>query len=269
MRALGLIRRSEETRAKLAAERPYVPLHGTVLSSAIQPVAWLRNQLGKPSCVGQAIAGRRDSLVEGNVWMSAVDLWTDARRRDGTLLDWTAGTYAESAFESLIHRGTSRYKPGEDARPTEQDTQIDDLAGELEAADARLPESWEHHQVTGSVASQVVDALDRGLVVVFGDGLRAPFFDIGVDEVATSKHFGGDSSGHEQGVVGYHAGRALFIGQGSWGTSFAGITLPDDVTDNEIRAKFPCAKGRFLPGCFWLEPEVLEQCWSVDVLRVA
>jgi len=235
----------------------------------LQPVAWLRDQLGKPSCVGQAVMGRRDALVGSPPWGSAVDLWTDARRRHGALSDPASGTYTEAAFDSLIHRGTSRYKDGEDARPVEQDTQLDDLSGELEAGDTKIPESWEHYQIkVGFVAANSIDALKRNLLVVFGTGVRDPFFSLGADEVVTTKHLGGGANGHEQGIVGYHAPRGLFIGQGSWGIGFAGITLPSDIDDEEIAALFPCAQGRFLPGCFWLEAEVLEQAWDVDVLRV-
>jgi hypothetical protein len=268
-RLTGLLKRPEETRARFAAERPFVPTAGIVLTTVLQPVAWIRDQLGKPSCVGQAVMGRRDALVGGPPWGSAVDLWTDARRRDGTLAHADYGTWAESAFESLIRRGTSRYKDGEDSRPIAEDTRIDDLSGELEAADTKIPETWEHHQIVGAVAPQATDALDRDLLVVFGTGCRDPFFSLGRDEVVTTKHLGGNSNGHEQGIVGFHLGRGLYIGQGSWGEGFAGITLPsDDIDSEDLVTLFPCAQGRFLPGCFWMEPEVLEAAWDIDVLRV-
>lgn len=211
---------------------------------------------------------RRDALVSGPPWGSAVDAWTDARRRDGTLARADYGTYAESVFESLIHRGTSQYIEGEDARPTTEDTRDDDLSGELQAADKRIPETWEHKQIVGTRTPQVIDALGRDRVNVFGTGCRDPFFSLGRDEVVTTKHLGGDQNGHEQGIVGYVASRGLLIGQGSWSESFAGITLPDEISDEEIALLFPCAIGRFLQGCFWMEPDVLEASWDVDVLQV-
>jgi hypothetical protein len=269
MQSLGLIRRPDEVRARFAEERPYVSeADRSGFSTVLQPVAWIRNQLNKPSCCGQAVIGRRDSLVGGPPWGSAVDAWTDARRRDGTLAHADYGTYAESVFDSLIERGTSRYKEGEDDRSILLDMQQDDLDGELEAGDTRIPESWEHHQISSSITMSTIDALARGLVDVFGTGCKPPFFNLGAEQVATTKHLGGNVDGHEQGIVGYYAPRGLFIAQNSWGEGFGGLTLPDDISDEEIARLFPCARGRFLPGCYWLDPAVLEAAWDNDVLRV-
>jgi hypothetical protein len=268
MRPTGLLRRPDHVRARLAVEWPYTPEFIAPPETIVQPVAWIRDQGAKPSCAGQAPIARRDALVSGPPWGSAVDAWTDARRRDGTLARADYGTWAESVFEGLIKRGTSTYHDGEDARPTSEDVRIDELEGELEAADKRIPETWEHRQIVGTRVPQVLDALARERIVVFGTGVRGPFFGLRRDEVATTNYLGGNQNGHEQGVVGYVASRGLFIGQGSWGTSFAGITLPDEFSDEEIARLFPCAYGRFLPGCFWFEPEVLVQAWDVDVLQV-
>lgn len=112
------------------------------------------------------------------------------------------------------------------------------------------------------------DALERQLLTVCSTSCKAPFFELGLDEVVTTRHLGGNSDGHEQRVVMFHAGRGLYLVQGSWGEGFAGATLPNDIDSDEIRAKLPCAQGRVLPGCFWVEPDVLEQAWDVDVLRV-
>lgn len=268
MHSLGLIRRPEFVRDRLASAAPYEPETKGAAKTILQPVIRIRNQRRKPSCVGHAIHGRRDSLVGGPPFGSAVDLWTDARRRDGNLGRADEGTYSHSAYESLVQRGTSSEIEGEDSRPVEEDTRIDTLTGELEAADHRIPETWEYKQISGSICPQVIDALERGLLVVFGAGVRGIFQTLARDEVVTTEHLGGNEYGHEQGIFGYVASRGLFLSQGSWGENFAGITLPDDIPIEEIENLFPCAYSRFLPGCFWLEPEVIEQAWDVDVLRV-
>lgn len=283
VRATGLERFPTADRAELCAARPYHVSSGE-RRDVLQPIWTIHDQGGLGSCVGHALAAGIESL-DPALWraiamvhtlrtltlstrsplVSAVQIWTDARRRQGDLARPDRGTWFETAVESVIRRGWSRYVPREDETPLIDLAQIPDLRSEMEAADHQVDSRAEHHAIEGDRLGGVIDALDRGLVVGMGGGRKDPFFYLGKDEIATTYHVGGDRNGHEERIVGYFATPNLLLVQGSWGTGAFGCTIPNDVTisDGSI-----LRRGTFIPGCYLMHPECLEDMWAIDCVKI-
>ena len=269
-RTTGLRKRSEETRHRFAAERSY---GGTLmpLATCLQPVAFVHDQKLKSSCVGQAWTGRIESLT-GRGRASAVELWTDARRRQGDLLNADTGTDSHQAIESLILRGLSASAPGEDDRSPAEDRELAALAQELAADDTRIPAATEHRVIPNNRVAAVVDALLRGKAVCTGGGVLAAYSYLQPNQVADETQLGGDE-GHEQGVAGYidahddrfpAAWRHCFVWANSWG-DWSGIVLPCDVTRTDGTV---ARAGTLLEGCALVKASVIDQQWDVDTLVV-
>ena len=268
MRPTGLKRRHPDVALRYAVTRRYSEILRPP-STVFQSVLWIRDQGRRPSCVGQSFASAVEAFQGYRV--SAVDLWTDARRRDGTLAHPDEGTTSESAIESLIHRGISPYVSGEDERPIVLDTELCALGQELAADDARLSPQAEHHVLTSP--EQAVDALLRNLGVCHGGPVNDLYQGLQRDEVVRPKHLTGNA-GHERRLFGYIASYDLFLEANSWGP-WAGITL---LAGFEVPQAFqyaglvvpagPLERAIVLPGACWLSPEGLMASWAVDSIAV-
>lgn len=273
-RTTGLRKRPTDARRRLCAERPY---HSSLLSlcTVFQPIFWIHDQASKGSCVGQAYTAGIEPHVQRQ--LSAVGLWTDARRRQGDLRDADTGTYSEMAIESLIRRGVHPYVEAEDERPTREDTQIADLEDELAADPNRIPASFEHRTLSeGQRTASVCDALQRGYVVANGDGVKDPYFNIGLDQVADSNYLNEPNrNGHEQRVSAFiHPDdtrfpsnhRNCFVYQNSWGRAWGGFRVPCDITCTDGSV---ILGGTILHGCALVRASVLEHAWDCDTLQVS
>ncbi len=275
-RFTGLQKRPAEVRRRLCADRPYHSAASLLpLGTVFQPVFCIHDQMKKPSCVGQAYAAGIEPHLQRR--LSAVGLWTDARRRQGDLANATIGSYSQVAIESLIRRGVHPYVEGEDERPTEQDTQIADLEDELAADSCRLSASFEHRSLSeGTRTRSACDALQRGYAVAVGDGVRAPYCDMGLDQVADADHLNDpDHNGHEQRVFAFihpddtrfpATHRNCFAYQNSWGRDWGGFRVPCDITCTDgtlVQA------GSIMYGCALVPASVLERAWDCDALQVS
>lgn len=252
-RPTGLLPRRPETRRLYAAERAYGDTPQN-LATVVQRVSGIRDQRAKPSCVGQALAACVDALDPRahGVRCSAVDLWVDARRRQGDLEGVHDGTRAEYAIESLIHRGWSPRADGEDTRPEADDARLTSLSAELSAYDHRLTGA-RHYAITGNRVAQTIAALRAGLGVVVGTGTRPSYGSPPRDVVLGLEYLGGDDDGHEQRIVGWSENRRAFVAQNSWGAGWGGCVV-DGVT---------------YPGCALVSPEVIGAAWDVDAIEVS
>lgn len=265
----GLRQRSEETRRRFAAERRYA---GTAeLQTVLQPLFRAHNQASKPSCVGQAWTARIEPHV-GKA-LSAVDLWTDARRREGDLDNPEVGTSSEYAIESLIKRGASPYVQGEDDRPVSEDIRIPSLAQELQADAQRISVDAVHRTIVGERTPQLVDALSRNMAVCFGTGVRDPYFSVGKEAVVSVECLGSNDNGHEQGIVGFVGPndarwpaevRGCFIVVNSW-RNWGGLHLPCSVV---MTTGQTLSAGTFLTQCVFVRPEAINVAWDADALEI-
>jgi hypothetical protein len=222
--ATGRLPHSPNQLAALREKHAYRGL-AAVVETVTQPVARLRNQRSTPSCVGQACAGAIHALTGFDG--SAINLWTDARRRQGDLDRADYGTTAEAAIESLIQRGLDPYEDGEESRPDEDYTQQPDLMDELEADDNRISPVAERFIVTGTTARQrlaIVDALKAGRAVLWATGVEDPFFGVAFDTILDSSYIGADYNGHEMRIAAYDATSDLFLVQNSWGEGWCGCS---------------------------------------------
>ena len=270
-RLTGLRRRSEETQHRFAAERAY---HYELAApeTVIQSVLRVHDQASKPSCVGQAVSSCEESIV--GRWASAVDLWTDAKRRQGSAGNPLDGTDSEHAIESLRMRGCSPYVTGEDTRSTDEDVQLAELGQELAADDARQDPTAEHKTLTSNRTGQAVDALMRGLGVVHGGAVNDAYQALRRDEVIEPADVMG-SDGHERRIFGYVKERGLFLELNSWGATWSGVTLlkgfivPAPFTFGTIVVPAgPLTNALVLSGCAWLSPEALALSWDADAIRI-
>ena len=257
IRPTGLAPRRPEERERLAAEQSFGADFGDApLETVIQQVAFVRNQLNKPSCVGQAFAAGVDAKLQeagmGPPWCSAVDLWRDARRRQGNLERIEFGTRAEYVIESLMKRGWSPYTVGEDTRPDDVEDEKPSLRSEM-FAHAKRQVGVVHYDIPRNRRSSIVAALRNGYVVGIGVGCKAPFFHPTAtrDRILGGDFVGGDSYLHEMRVVGFVADMDAFLVQNSWGEAWAGAEL-----------------DRPYHGCCFLSTEVVEEAWDVDALEV-
>jgi hypothetical protein len=181
-----------------------------------------------------------------------VDLWTDARRRQGALEDAGSGTRLEYVIESLIERGWSKERPWENEQSVSKDAAMPPLFAELDAFDKRQ-KNLRHHSIAGSDRTrQVVEALARGHGVVFGTGVKNPYFYPRRNTVLGPEALGGDENGHAQRIRGYSTRRSAFVVQNSWGSYFGGVEWED---------------GRDLDGCVFVSPQVIEEAWDIEVFE--
>lgn len=256
MMSTGLLPRSDVERERLV-DRAFALGAPVQLDTIIQPIAWIRDQLEKPSCVGQTFAAGIDAMLvrdgkRGPPWCSAVDLWRDARRRQGRLEQVLEGTRAEYAIASLLRRGWSPYRQGEDARSVDADNDRPSLDEELFADDRRMPQVDHYDIGPGSDrVERVVAALQRGYVVGLGIGVRMRFMSPPRDTVLEPDYFDERSNGHEMRVVGYVADMDAFMLQNSWGEAWGGFEL-----DRQYR------------GCCLVSLDVVHQAWDIDALEV-
>lgn len=248
----GLLPRREETREMMAANHQLEIGEDVKDETIIQPIAWIRNQLIKPSCVGQTFAGGVDTKIEpGKPWCSAVDLWRDARRRQDNLEGVLDGTRAEYVIASLIERGWSPYKDGEDARDIdEDDNETGSLADEMFAHDKRQT-NVVNYDISRDRKKQTIIALNRGYVVGGGWGLADDFGRAKFNEILQANRMNTNRSGHEMRIVGYVAELRAFLIQNSWG-NWAGCEV------NGVR----------YPGCCLISEEALEAAWDIDAVEI-
>lgn len=251
--ATGRQPHSPQQLANLRQKHTYVGIAATA-ETIVQPIARIRNQRSTPSCVGQACAGAIHSLTGFDG--SAINLWTDARRRQGDLDATGEGTTAEAAIESLIQRGLDPYEDGEESRSAADYSQMPDLADELEADDNRISPVAERFIVTGTVARQrlaIVDALKAGRAVLWATGVKDPFFAIPFDFSANSNYIGADYNGHEMRIVGYDSISDEFLIQNSWDIDWGGCEF----------------QGKTYAGCFRCRAvDAIECAWDVMVLEL-
>ena len=252
-RPTGLLPRRPETRRLYAAERSYGDTPANT-ATVVQRIACIRDQRAKPSCVGQALAACVDALDQRaySVRCSAVDLWVDARRRQGDIEGVHDGTRAEYAIESLIHRGWSPRADGEDTRPEADDARLTSLSAELSAYDHRITGA-RHYAITGARVAQTIAALRAGLGVVVGTGTRPAYGAPPRDIVLGLDYLGGDDDGHEQRIAGWVESRRAFLIQNSWGASWGGCVVD----------------GVAYPGCALVSPAVIGSAWDVDAIEVS
>jgi hypothetical protein len=251
--ATGRLPHSPNQLAALREKHAYRGL-AAVVETVVQPVARIRNQRSTPSCVGQACAGAIHALTGFDG--SGINLWTDARRRQGDLDRSDYGTTAEAAIESLIRRGLDPYESGEESRSADEYTRQPDLMDEMEADDNRISPVAERFIVTGTVARQrlaIVDALKAGRAVLWATGVKDPFFGVAFDAVMDASYIGADYNGHEMRIVGYDATSDLFLVQNSWGISWGGCML----------------QGEMLEGCCLVRAVAAIECaWDTLVLEL-
>lgn len=254
-RATGYQRSRELTRDWWNESRRYGGV-ARKLETVIQPIVSIRDQKSRPSCAGQAFAAIVDAANVGTDQppASAIDLWVDARRRQGDLLDPSQGVASEFAIASLFYRGWSPAVPGEDDRDAKLDVEAPDLLAELTAYDHRQVGAVHFTIPRGNRKAAIVDALHKGYGVMVGGGCEAPFFNPPAREVLGTAYFGGGAKdGHAMRIAGYDAGRDAFLDQNSWGEGWSEAELSD---------------GRIIPGCCLLSPAVLEAVWDVEVIAI-
>jgi hypothetical protein len=273
-RATGLRRRSPERHKELLAERPYL---ATLLPlvTVFQPVLCIHDQAQKGSCVGQALTAGAEARLKRR--FSAVDLWTDARRRQGDLADADTGTDSEHAIESMIRRGLSPYVQGEDERPRSEDIRIAALDQELAADEKRIPVANEHRTIGDGheCLQSISDALQRSYDVVNGDGVRDPYFSLSLDDIADDSCLNNPyENGHEQRIVAIIAPndtafpakqRGCVLYQNSWGEGWGGYTLPCTVTCTDGTV---LERGTVLRGCILVKGTCVAKAWDRDALEL-
>lgn len=246
----GLLPRREETREMMASEQLFKA--EAARETVVQEIAWIRDQLRKPSCVGQAFAAGVDVRIKVSPWCSAVDVWRDARRRQGSLESVMDGTRAEYAIASLINRGFSPYKKDEDARDVSKDDDSKGtLADEMFAHDKRQI-GVVNYDISVSRIASIIAALKLDYVVGIGVGVRDPFYRPPYNKVLGPEYLGGNSSGHEMRIFGYVAERKAFVLQNSWGIGWGGVVV----------------EGIGRAGCCLVSEEVIEEAWDIDALEI-
>lgn len=263
MFSTGLAPDREDTRKRQSEEIPYEPLmSGPQPESLTQTLAFVRNQGGRGSCVGQALCACIDAdLLDQDPlsrsfrqFPSAVSLWRYARFLQGNLENVMVGTRAEYAFETLEVRGWDGMREGEDFNLSDDNlSRKDNIEDELFAYDNRL-RPGKHQRIINYApmrASAVVSALHEGKRVVFGAGVSSSYMTAKKGHVAESSELGLNGDGHMQRVFGYikEGDSTLFMVQNSWGEGWAGITV----------------NGRNFPGCVLARQECIEQAWDIHV----
>lgn len=212
----------------------------------------LHNQEIFGSCMAQAPTAYIEDQVRYAV--SGVKPWRDARKLQGDEFDIDQGTTPSMLFQALRECGWSPWHPGEDSDKTEafrEGNPADDVWGDATRQDgSKLTIA----QIVGTVDQRyeaVMAALLDGWGVIFTSGLRDPFFSLGVGELATTRHIGGDVNGHAQRFLGAKGGMPYV--QNSWGAAWGGMVLPD---------------GLVLNGCYQVERAVLAVLWDLIAFKV-
>jgi hypothetical protein len=271
-RFTGLMRRTEERAARLAATRPYhATLAGSALATTIQPIFALHDQKRKGTCTAQAETSGIEPIVK--IRLSSLGPWTDARWREGTLLDTGAGTLSDTVIDSVILRGVEPYVEGEDERPIFEDARIPGLQQNLQADLRRIALNAVHRNISTNVIAQISVSIWRGYATTSGGGLKAPYFSLGQNEVITTDHVGGEEDGHCRRLFGYIAPddtrfpalwRGCPLEQNSW-PNWGGIELPCDVTLTDGTV---LPRGYVLRQCAVIRPEAVLAAWEWDALEV-
>jgi hypothetical protein len=234
---------------------------GAVVYPIQQPIARIIDQGSLGACVGCAMCACSEAVLGVPPYRSWVRLWTDARRRHGSIQGDDEGTWFAYAIQSAMRRGFDVEEPGEWDNPVER-TEPDDLDSELAAYDTRQQET-EHWRVPDGDLDAIDDALSRGLGVGIGTGVRNPYFSFFSsarspslsDVVLGTDALGGSSNGHEQRIVSVQRvnGIRRYCIQNSWGLN-GGCHLPN---------------GTFRLGCCWVTEDVVKSAWDCDVIRIS
>jgi hypothetical protein len=261
-RFTGLRRATEEQRSavRLYQGAPMAAYRAAASLPIQLPIERIIDQGSLPACVGAAMCACAESVLGDDPRRSWVRIWTDARRRDGSLADAEQGTYFSSAIESVMRRGLDPEEPGEADSRTEQ-TQPDDLDSEMAAFDERQTDA-EHWRIPDGDLDAVIDALGAGMGVGIGAGVRDGWFNFfgsprkasDPDVVLTSAALGGNSSGHEQRIVDVRVenARRLWTIQNSWGLN-GGCHRPDDS---------------FQLGCALVDDSAIRAAWDLDAIKI-
>ena len=263
--AMGRLPNNEKLRAAWNEVRKFALAPGARDDSTIiQPVGYLMDQKQLPSCVGKSWQGRLNGLL--GIDISAVNLWIESRSYDGSLLDSSAGTYAESAIQILLENGwTARVNAYEDSLDPSDPTltELPSLAELMSGDDNRMASAIDHQTITGSdddIHFSILQALrekdSKGQFVngiSFGTGVFAKFFNPPADTVLDERYLSpyGDQGGHEQGLVGWSKERQAYLIQGSW-------DIWTHCYINDV----------IYPGCCLVSRAVVEHAWAVDKMRV-
>jgi len=268
----GLKRRLEETVKRFEIDRPYSSSNLLPVKTVFQTVMFLHDQKQNPSCEGHSHAS---GIEQKTGWkVSGVDLWIDARRRQGDLGNAAIGTESAYVIESVIRRGVSPQVAGEDDRPSSENVRMPSLAQELAADANRVSIDAVHRQISSNRVACAFDALQRCFSVTFGTGVRDGYGTIGVNEIVGIDNLSADApDGHSQRLVGGIAPdderfpaewRGCFILASSW-AGHGGILMPcsvPQINGQMIRA------GEFLPQRILIRPEVIETAWELDALEI-
>lgn len=247
----GLQRRPDGVRDHLLASSRYVGVStdGAASLRILQRVLRIHDQGNKPSCVGQSHAAGVEAILGTPV--SSVDLWTDARRRQGSLVNPLVGTRSEFAILSLMQRGISPYITGEDERPVDEDIRLAGLDAELAAYDRRQLNAI-HYCIPPGDLDSLASALERGMVVTLESGCKQAYFSAPFDTVLGLEYRSGDTDGHSERIYGRIPERKAWAVQGSWGDGFGGWR-DGDVTHH---------------GCVLVSDEVIEAAWNLDAIEI-
>jgi hypothetical protein len=252
MPVTGLLPRRPETREMLASEHLFAAAE-VRRETIIQPIAWIRDQRAKPSCVGHAFAAGVDAHLGTPPWCSAVDLWEDARRRQGNVEGVLSGTRAEYVIASLMKRGWSPYHEGEDSRPVGEDAdgRGSSLCDELYAHDTRQL-GVVHYDISRDRTGSVIEALKAGYAVGGGWGLADKFFTARGRDILDPSYLNTHSNGHEMRIFAYFEPLRAFGLQNSWSHRQSAFTVG----------------GVTYEGCVLITEESLEVAWDIDALEI-
>ena len=245
-----------------------VGVHVASDTDFVQPIRWIREQPKFPCCVGETCAAIIDAPLPGPPWASGVSIWREARRRQGLIEVIEIGTRLEYAFDGLVERGWDPYREGEEVDDEEAGRGAppagDDLTDEMAAYDNRLAKDVKRYRILGfgsGVLDAVDEALRRGWGIGIGTGLLPPFFAHArtpeqPEQVIGTDYMGGNKDNHAQRVAGrgtYNNGRRKYLVQNSHGIRYGGCHAPD---------------GTWLPGCAWVDEDVIVGAHDVHVLEV-
>lgn len=223
----------------------------TLTGPNLGPVSrWRRRQYSYPACGGNAGSALWEVIHPEDGRISAIDLWRGARRRLGLSLDdLSQGTTYGAILQELELRGADDWHEGEDRSALEGGKGSapagDNLRDELRAYDRR--ERLDRHRC--STLREVEDAVATGAGVGISTGLRDPFFELRVGDIATERHIGGDANGHAMRVVGFVTvgGQRLAVLDNWWGDSWGGCSV----------------EGLSLPGHCLVTAQALLGAWDI------
>lgn len=250
--ATGLQRRPDDVRDQLFSSSRYVgvSIDGAASIRTLQRVLRIHDQRNKPSCVGQSHAAGIEAIL--GMPVSAIDIWTDARRRQGNLVNPLVGTRSEFAILSIMQRGISPYIQGEDDRPIEEDLHISGLNAELAAYDRRQVNAV-HYCIPPGDLDSLASALEQGMVVTLESGCKQAYFTAPFNTVLGPDYRSGNTDGHSERIYGRIPERKAWAVQGSWGDGFGGWRDTDGVTHH---------------GCVLVSDEVIEAAWNLDAIEI-